>query len=740
MTDYFGYQTGATQSGDIGGAEGRVYLLRGQCPGSGDMQLVSLEADMINPTQSKFCRMALMTDNDGAGNYYTIAQGNTTFMPGTNRAWVGHTSFIDGAGTPITPIITGGNYYTIALTVEPSGDNHIYYDNGVLFDMVQGFAYYTGGFGTGIFVTASLAYKFNMRAGVIQSTITQKTYSGSMTMKLESSAVTDGPRVHYYLGNIEMDFSAQSQVKSSPYRGIVPIHLGLASPVSHFTGIAPPFIDPANKLDLIIHNDVVDMGLAVNHLGAQGVTDMFGSMFIVDTWDHDGLVARQVEIEAKNLEYTDQYITLKRVVNFGWNPDSLSTEAMIAVPVPARTTEWTVIRGEFTPTPGSYRYFWSVPDSSVFLATGRDITYQNGASRTLLWRPVADANEGSTAGFNGYLDSSWGTPGPWQEVGGTWYWDASAYVANAVSIVLEACCGSTYGGVVTDVCLWDKTTDTIVPDSSFTVLSGGAFRYPASWVERCEFDADNLIDGHLYRMRFRRHNSWGGGVTTDWLSSSLFQRGAFRVRLQGLQQAEVSYRVCKAGGTFVADSRGSSRVRIDLPSGRSKLLRVRNETCSAAVFNFSSTPEVDYWITDDDARTSGDAGSAIAITDSNAHQGSVADLLPIFSNDFQVDLVPGDYFTYRSIPGVAGDSASQWTLINLLFGQQTTDTSGNTIGTWSTESCFFSVTPSTISSTITPCATIVNRIPREIVCLDRQPTMTCLSKTPDQCFEVSRVC
>ena len=451
------------------------------------------------------------------------------------------------------------------------------------------------------------------------------------------------------------------------------LHLRGVGNCYNYIGVPPYGGGTSPVMDLIMPIDAADQWMCATNGGVggpgMGVEDFWRSAFIINTEDYDGVCTYYHQIIAKNEDESDHDIILK-----DWSGNAISS-----ITVPARTTEWTFFSVPFTPTPGEQRYYWFVPFepwiaygySEVSMATGRVVVKQVGATKTMVWRPVADAEDGNH--FSDYLDISlprlWGYYGPeeWQDIestGGVWYWNSALYQAGGVTIVLEATCGGGSGETVTECRLYDITGDIEVPGTSFFVTSGGIFETPNANVGRKEINVDLLTSGHLYKMQFRLYNITGG--VSDWiLGSSRFQRGAFYVKLQNVTKLEVAWRVAKDDGGDTTNHDGSSRARIDNPGGSTVGAYMKNETCSKSV-----TGEFDYWITDDGHLAYGDAETAVAITGSDAHQSTDTTLLPIFSGDFSDYFVSGDYYCQRGIPETGATAESIWTLVLLGLESQ----------------------------------------------------------------------
>lgn len=501
----------------------------------------------------------------------------------------------------------------------------------------------------------------------------RNTYNGSGTFEYTDTTTFNGPHFVVYLGTGTFEYTSSTTTRTSPYNGTGTLIYGGVAGTYNTLVIPPPNPGPSSEIDIFHDLDVCDISMRPNHVGGMGVPDFLGQSFILNPDDYNGICDYSLNIIAQNQDPVASHdVVLYQIIDaFGGTYSVSST-----ITIPADTTAWTYFKVPWTPAAGSNAYFWHVPDvgggySSVLVSTARVILKQYGATNTLLWRPVTGGLEGSVAPTGGSavnepIGFSWGSPDVWHSCGGTWYWNASLYQANGVSIVLEATTGSSYAGVDTDVCLWDLTVDTIVPGSTFSIHSGGWFSSPAAICARTELSAALLSTGHLYEMRFRRHNSWGGGVTTDWLSNSGFYRGMFGIRLIGISSCEVVYRVSKGAGTFVPQTMGSSRCLIENPGGHSLVTYLKNETCSQAVFNHAADSQADYWITDDGHLLSGDAATAATVADSNAHQPSDGTVLPHFSADWKSVFVSGDMYTARQEPTtVGGDPSSVWTLVVL---------------------------------------------------------------------------
>lgn len=425
-------------------------------------------------------------------------------------------------------------------------------------------------------------------------------------------------------------------------------------------------------MDLIVPYDVVDLGMEVNHLGGMGTTEFFRGMFIIDTDDHDGQCSWKHQVVAKNASGIEQTITLKRVTQLVWgtgdpSSDVFATENFAQYSI-APNAAFTLQKPVFAPQAGLNRYFWSIPDVvGLSVYTGRPVCTQLGATRSMFWRPLANAV--GPGAFNEYIalgpDGGTWIIGPWVGGFGNFYWDASLFKADSLQIVLEAAIASSYGGVLADVQMFDLTANAAVPGSLGTIKSGGSFRYPAGVADRVTFDASKLIDRHLYEFQFRRRSSWGGGYTTEWLTSAFLTRACMFVKAVGVTKCEILYRVAKQTGSEVEAVDSSGRAVIDIPAAAgAKLNYIKTEICSRPDPDFTPAPEEDFWVTDDGTNLSGDGTSAVNVPKSNAHQGPVGALLPIRSADWKDNFVSGHSYCTRTQPTVlGGDANSMWTLV-----------------------------------------------------------------------------
>lgn len=500
-------------------------------------------------------------------------------------------------------------------------------------------------------------------------------YEGSIPIGLGFgvSDPTVGPHHGIAVGSIPIGLGLDSD-HSGPHHawftGSISLgNLRLLSNTYNARGLPDYVPGPTQLMDFIVPYDVLDGAISVSHLGGMGITAFHRSSFILNTADHDGTCTWYQQVIAQNTSGYDQTVQLMRVVSLQWDPDNLDVEVVSELVIPAGTTEWTVFLTSWTPTSGSYTYFWQLADAgyvALSIATLRIFVKQIGATKTIVWRPLVNDNEGVPKAANEAIAWNWGTPGTWALVGGTFYWKPSLYTARAMTLVMEATTGSSYGGVTTDVTLWDLTTNERVSGTLLSIVSGGSFRYPLAVAGRKEFNTDLLIADHLYQVAFRRQSSWGGGIMTDFLSQSGMFGARLYMKLQGVTKCEVLYRVSKAGaGGPVQINRGSSRARVEFLGGNSILKYVKNETCSAADFYWNPLdPTIDYWITDDGHLTAGEGPAATEVAGSNARQLPEGALLPILSSDWKDVFVSGDYYTWRSKPvTTGGDANMQWTLV-----------------------------------------------------------------------------
>jgi hypothetical protein len=132
------------------------------CPGSGNMTLVSLGA---------YCKK----DTGAAGNvrvaiYNTsldlIAQGSAEIsVTSTSASWIEHTSFTDSAGTPVSPVLTGGTNY-ILIIARDSVQVLTEYDIVSSGNMATKWDEYTGGFPATFVDSADSTIQYNVRCGV----------------------------------------------------------------------------------------------------------------------------------------------------------------------------------------------------------------------------------------------------------------------------------------------------------------------------------------------------------------------------------------------------------------------------------------------------------------------------------------------------------------------------------------------------------------------------------------------
>lgn len=495
-------------------------------------------------------------------------------------------------------------------------------------------------------------------------------FDGTIASYPALASPTKGRHQWIYSGSIPSYPALESPTKGRhayPYIATISSYPRLASPTYGVNVIPPPTPGEQNYIDLIVPLDIVDKGMAPDHLGGMGGTDFLRSMFILDTNDYDGTVTYEHQIIATNSNVADQVVTLCGYSTYG--------QVMSQITVPAMTTEPTMFSAYWTPNPGEDRYYWNVPDvgwliSNVHVLTGRVIVHQTGATKTLLWRPLATDGEGVYDGFNKqignyYSETSTMTFGAC----GTFYWNPALYQADQVTVIFEATSGSAYGDIQTTHCLWDMTDDMEVPGTRLAINSGGAFSFPSAIAVRKEISASLLQDGHVYCSKYARTATYGG-LVTYWLSASKYYRSAVYIKLVGIRQCEVVWRVAKGHGAPVVESWGSSRARIQIPGGNTKLLYIKNETCSAPDYGLIPTCNYEYWITNDDHLVSGTGLAATRIPGSMANQLTDATpyALPLFSGDFQNAFVSGDTYCTNNGPATAGsDTAAAWTLVCLGF-------------------------------------------------------------------------
>lgn len=517
-------------------------------------------------------------------------------------------------------------------------------------------------------------------------------YTGSIPAYPGAASSTLENTKYLVTGNIPAYPAAASSCKGTHRGFCVGSISAFPKVVSHtYNYIGIPDATPGNAglIDLIVPIDAVDLGLWPTGGGiigpGMGQEEFMRSMFVIDTADYDGSCSYVHQIIAKNTGITDQVITLKRVTTYVWGDTiTFASTPVSTITIPAGTSQWTFFQTPFTPAAGEHRYYWNVPYvggaySDVLEATGRVVIHQTGATKTLIWRPMTDGGEGGGDHANVGIQWSdprlWGYYGPedFETCGGTWYWNTSLYAANAISIVMECCAMSSYQQAATEFRLYDLTADMAVPGTNLMVNHGGWGNPPNGYVDRKEFASGLLTNGHLYCSQFRLYTVNGGALS--WILTSCgYARASFGIRLSGISKCEVVWRVAKCGGGEFPSNHGSSRVRLDAPGGNTELVYAKNETCSAADFDYTPVPELDYWITDDGHLSVGDGSSATNIPNSNAHQDPVADLLPIFSADWKDDLVWGHFYCQRGVPAVAGgDANSLWTLICLGFRPITPD-------------------------------------------------------------------
>lgn len=513
-------------------------------------------------------------------------------------------------------------------------------------------------------------------------------YVGDISLYLDTSCVSTYKHHYSYTGSISLYLDSASPTKGRHqwfYDGDISLYPKINSPTFNHIGIPPPSGEYTGTLDVIVPFDAVDLGLQATGggIGGPGMTvdEFFRSMFILDTANYNGECTFFHQIIARNISPDDYSITLKRLTSYAWNGNTfdVTTEDIDAITIPGGTTAWTYFSAPFTPVTGEHRYYWKVPFvggpySQVALATGRYIVKQLGASNTLIWRPMFDSGEGGLQ--HAHVGMAWSSPrlwgyyGPedWQSVGGTWYWDPSLYLANLVTIVMECCAMSSWQAAWTDFRLYDLTADAPVTGTDLRIYHGGTANYPPAYVDRLEFNSGLLVAGHLYTSQFRLYGV-NGGILSWILTSCGYARASFGIKLTGMFKCEVVWRLSKACGNVLYESRGSSRAKIELPGGNTELDYAKNETCSMPDFDFSPSIDQDFWITNDGHVMSGDGSAAVNVSGSNANQQETPlTLTPHFSGDFSENLVSGDMYCSRQIPNEAGsDAIAQWILLCLGY-------------------------------------------------------------------------
>jgi len=93
------------------------------CPGAGSQLLVELGAYVSLNVGSANIRIAIY-DNATPSNL--IAQTGSLLFNNTSLAWVTGTSFFDASFNPITPVLTGGNFYLLIVTEQSAGNTILF--------------------------------------------------------------------------------------------------------------------------------------------------------------------------------------------------------------------------------------------------------------------------------------------------------------------------------------------------------------------------------------------------------------------------------------------------------------------------------------------------------------------------------------------------------------------------------------------------------------------------------------
>lgn len=169
MAEYFGYNntTGlfTVQSGAALWLRNSVYSWTDAsftCPGTGSRSLTEL---------ALYCKSnggtpghILVAIYDTSLNL--IAEGSTELtVSSTTAGWVTHSAFVDPAGSPSTPSLTGGTDYVLVFTTD-STDITLYYTNGTSGDTRYALTDYTAGFPDTIATGTSFTRRYPIRAGV----------------------------------------------------------------------------------------------------------------------------------------------------------------------------------------------------------------------------------------------------------------------------------------------------------------------------------------------------------------------------------------------------------------------------------------------------------------------------------------------------------------------------------------------------------------------------------------------
>lgn len=168
MAEYFGYNdTTGLSSGQasVSWIRNGVYSWTNAdftCPGAGSRTLSELAFYCkSNGGTPGHIRVAIY---DTSRNL--IAEGSAELtVSSTTAGWVTHSAFVDPAGSPSTPILTGGTDYILVFAVD-STDVTIYYTAGSNGDVAYNTNDYTGGFPDTLASGTNYNRRYPIRAGV----------------------------------------------------------------------------------------------------------------------------------------------------------------------------------------------------------------------------------------------------------------------------------------------------------------------------------------------------------------------------------------------------------------------------------------------------------------------------------------------------------------------------------------------------------------------------------------------
>lgn len=155
---YFGHEqlTGDNTTMDV---YSKYFLAGYTCPGSGTQNVVSLELGVAGVSAAANARMAIYTV---AGAFVT--QWETELQPGNSTHWEAVTSFVNQAGAPHSPTLTGGASYLLVVSCDSAGKISVYYT--ATSECARNGSEYTGGYPATINNVDVSSVEFAMRCGV----------------------------------------------------------------------------------------------------------------------------------------------------------------------------------------------------------------------------------------------------------------------------------------------------------------------------------------------------------------------------------------------------------------------------------------------------------------------------------------------------------------------------------------------------------------------------------------------